>query len=803
LTALDNRLRIISNTHSRLQRQENTLRDSVSQHDALNLTVGSTSHARIHARLPKIEIRPFSGDKSEWIEFWDSFSNAIDDNADLVDIDKFNYLRSFLKAEARDMLMGLSLSSLNYPIAVKLLKDKYGKKEVLLEHLDRKLFSLKPCESFKDCKSMVSEFEKICRQMEAAGVDIDDNTQVWRGIMVKLSKRVMARLLEIKASSATWNTTIMRKELNKILEIEEELEENFSFAHPKQQKGNSVNSKNNKNKDKGESSANSDPTVAFATVKPQSRGGKSNYICKLCDGKHTIFRCDRYKSVDDRWKRLKELKICPRCLKTGHFAKNCESNINCNHCQKEHRIAFCSQFEKEKASKSSSTIGAAVSKQDNPDSQDEESSEQQEVTAAVKTGNMSETKTTLFMCARVYAFNPLKPKVRTLANVFVDSMSSRSFLTDDLAHKLNLKIEKSEKFPLGVFGSEATTFITSDIVQVGIVSEFGENLSIKANTKKLLTIATPAATIRPKDLDLEKIENQGVKIDWLKPDILLGIDQFHNLDVKEVKKLTSGFVLSSSKIGMFVSGVGKAQQIPNNPSVVHSLPVVTFINEEYDSTDKRVNDFFSLESIGINEPEDKGFEDNMVLENFKKNLKHNGERYQVSFPWVNPIPTLPTNYPLAWGRLVSLIRTNQIKRPEILVEYDKIIKDQISKDIVEVIKDPFSSKNVLHYIPHQAVIKQDKSYTKVRIVYDASARLTKSSNSLNDCLYKGPDLSSNLFGMILRSRFFKILITSDVEKAFLQVEISPSDRDSTRFLWIKDIQKPVSKESGFKVIFLR
>jgi hypothetical protein len=213
-----------------------------------------------------MDIRPFSGDKSEWIEFWDSFSNAIDDNSDIVDVDKFNYLRSFLRADARDMLMGLSLSSLNYPIAIKILKDKYGKKDILLEHLDKKLFSLKPCESFKECKAMVSEFDNVCRQMEAAGVDIDDNTQIWRSIMVKLSKRVMARLLKIKASSATWNTTVMRKELNKILEIEEELEDNFSFAHPKQHKGSTVHSKN-----KDESSTKSDPAVAFATIKSQKR----------------------------------------------------------------------------------------------------------------------------------------------------------------------------------------------------------------------------------------------------------------------------------------------------------------------------------------------------------------------------------------------------------------------------------------------------------------------------------------------------------------------------------------------------
>lgn len=46
----------------------------------------------------------------------------------------------------------------------------------------------------------------------------------------------------------------------------------------------------------------------------------------------------------------------------------------------------------------------------------------------------------------------------------------------------------------------------------------------------------------------------------------------------------------------------------------------------------------------------------------------------------------------------------------------------------------------VHYVPHHAIVREDKTITNLRIVYDASARST--GLSLNDCLYTGPQFSS-------------------------------------------------------------
>lgn len=51
-----------------------------------------------------------------------------------------------------------------------------------------------------------------------------------------------------------------------------------------------------------------------------------------------------------------------------------------------------------------------------------------------------------------------------------------------------------------------------------------------------------------------------------------------------------------------------------------------------------------------------------------------------------------------------------------------------------------------YYIPHHAVFKVDSSSTPLRIVFYASCK-TDSSFSLNDILYKGPKLHTDVLAM--------------------------------------------------------
>ena len=84
------------------------------------------------------------------------------------------------------------------------------------------------------------------------------------------------------------------------------------------------------------------------------------------------------------------------------------------------------------------------------------------------------------------------------------------------------------------------------------------------------------------------------------------------------------------------------------------------------------------------------------------------------------------------------------------------------------------------------MIRRDKNTTKLRIVYDASAKVNRNP-SLNGCLYKGPYLLPKIVDVLIRFRSHKVAFVADVDKAFLVVSVAPQGREAHRFSWLDDI----------------
>ena len=83
----------------------------------------STGHCI--SRLPKLSLPFFSGDPLTWQTFWDSFDAAVNSNASLTGVQKFNYLRAQLQGDAARVVTGFPLTDDNYAHSVSLLKQRF------------------------------------------------------------------------------------------------------------------------------------------------------------------------------------------------------------------------------------------------------------------------------------------------------------------------------------------------------------------------------------------------------------------------------------------------------------------------------------------------------------------------------------------------------------------------------------------------------------------------------------------------------------------------------------------------------
>ena len=144
------------------------------------------------------------------------------------------------------------------------------------------------------------------------------------------------------------------------------------------------------------------------------------------------------------------------------------------------------------------------------------------------------------------------------------------------------------------------------------------------------------------------------------------------------------------------------------------------------------------------------------------------------------ISLLPDNHHTALSRLCNT--ENKLKKNCTLgTEYSQIIQAYVEKGYLRRVEPDEPLPPEVWYLPHFPVIRMDKTTTKVRIVFDCSAKTD--GVSLNDAICAGPKLQKDLFDVLIRFRRNPIALACDIKEMYLQVEIEERDRPYFRLLW--------------------
>ena len=280
-------------------------------------SVSTSSSSRMHAKLPKLVIKPFDGNPLIWKPFQESFMAAVDANDDLSDVDKFNHLRNLVKGSAEKTIAGLSLCGNNYGEALKLLNERFGNKQVLINEHTTQLLRLSKVKDLKDISKVRLLHDSIechIRNLKSLGVVTKNLGSMLVTILMEKIPDELRLIITRKFDTDSWC-------IEKVLEaFKAELlaREKCHF----------------KSNDDGEQSHTA-TAAALHTV------GKTLPFCVFCQQPHPSSKCTVVTEVAARKSCLRNKGKCFLCLKGGHIIRNCPSRFKCFKCGGRHNISIC------------------------------------------------------------------------------------------------------------------------------------------------------------------------------------------------------------------------------------------------------------------------------------------------------------------------------------------------------------------------------------------------------------------------------------------------------------------------------
>ncbi|KAL4103985.1 hypothetical protein QTP88_019298 [Uroleucon formosanum] len=155
--------------------------------------------------------------------------------------------------------------------------------------------------------------------------------------------------------------------------------------------------------------------------------------------------------------------------------------------------------------------------------------------------------------------------------------------------------------------------------------------------------------------------------------------------------------------------------------------------------------------------------------------------------------------PVVWLFKDFNVEKRLAKDPYLATEYRKFMAEYLALGHMEVVPEN-ETEFKYYYLPHHAIIKSNSLTTKVRVVFDGSTP-SKSGVSLNDILSRGPATQPELFSILLRFRVHKYVLTGDVEKMYRQVNVSSSDCNLQRIMYMDSPEDPVVDYRLLKVTY--
>ena len=742
--------------------------DIVTNVSSVTSSVQHTRHANegyeYTTRLPKLNLPYFSGDPLMWQTFWDSFSAAVHNNPNLTGVQKFNYLRAQLKGDATRVVAGFPLTDVNYQHSVTLLRERFGQPYKLINAHMQALLGLPSAANTPPSLQLFHDtVENHIRALFSLGKSPESYGDLLTPIIYGRLPREFQKNLARDHDSGEWTIDELRSGIMKEIRIlETEIHSSGCHDQPIH------------------NDAPAMTTASFYTntrQHPPQPSSKKPTSCVYCKQQHSPSSCNTVTNPQDRLAIVKKNNLCFNCL-AHHKVIQCTSKYRCRKCKRKHHTSLCT--------------GPAqpTTPSETPDPSKKDTNESNKtvvtLTPATQKCSVNQPPKQAGACLLKTAIATVSSTDTSLeGNILFDEGAQRSFISQEMATKLNLQPNNKESISLASFGSNSAAHRNLPVGVIQVHTITGDKISISVLI--VPKIAPPLQNLPRTSLQqvphlngLQLVhpitENENFEIS-----VLIGADYYWSFVQDHIVR-GNGPTAVESRLGYLLSE--PLSTCSQNPTA-RLLQVSALCCTEVPSTEK----FWNVEAAGITQL--KGDLDKQFLRSYTESsvICQADGSYNLRFPWKEDHPPLPSNYSVCEKRVRSLAR-RLAHTPDILQAYDNIISEQAKRGFIEQVQVTSSASSV-HYIPHHPV-KKDSATTPIRIVYDCSCRQSQNEPSLNDCLMVGPTFLNDMCGILLRFRSHRYGLSTDIEKAFLHVTLNEADRDYTRFLWLSDPTNPES-----------
>ncbi|XP_062704238.1 uncharacterized protein LOC115254876 [Aedes albopictus] len=688
--------------------------------------------------LPHTPLPSFDGKPEHWFRFKSMFTDIMNKCANEDAATKLYHLDKCLVGEAAGVINQQFINENNYDAAWNFLVQRYEDKRKIVDIHANKLLHLKPMtqESGRQLRDLIEECKRHVDSLRYHGYDV-----------LGLSDIVLVNVLASKLDFETKKLWEANNEHGVIPTYDDTIEflEKHALVLERVEASSSIQQKT---KSKANVPATSQKASQLKSSSFTVTAAETK--CVFCDKEHFNHQCDEF------------LKLSP-----------CERNARAKKAGRHHTVLHLdSPKPNDDASKTDSVKPV--------DSDNSSSLMSNVVTLSCATGS-SGYKDVLLSTA-VANILDVHGNVR-LCRILLDSGSQLHLITEAMTTLLGIQREKCATSVVGINGKETHIKHQVMVMLQSRTTSYSENIECLVVPR--ITGILPAQELNiaeiaiPNDVRLADPEfNRPQRID-----LLIGAELFYSILKSNRIDLGPGRpIIQETFLGWVVAGPTHNRSSNIQPQQCNT------VSSETNHLDELVQRFYMVEDVPM---ASRLSEEEALCEQHyvQTTTRDSSGRYVVRLPFRDNVDKLGETKQHALQRFQQLERrlnsNEQLKR-----EYDCFIEEYIRLNHCREVFEPEASSKPNCFLPHHAVLKPSSSSTKLRTVFDASAKSTLGL-SLNDVLMTGPSVQDSLLDITMRFRVHQYVFTCDVPKMYRQVAMAAEDTKFLRVFYRKQSSDPI------------